>query len=149
MPFGIAGSRTLKWSLCYRTDQSLNRSLLRSASAAYWRLKSVGFAFLQRSIQIVRTDPSIFSETGHSSSCWTSSITEKCCAQSIVSQSQPRSSHPRICQNRAFVWFHTSSPVERALDNCSLCLARDAIVSETQATEHNRSIVGARNALYA
>ena len=38
---------------------------------------------------------------------------------------------------------------ERALENCSSCLARDVIVSEAQATEHNRSIVNARNALYA
>ena len=30
---------------------------------------------------------------------------------------------------------------ERALDDCSSCLARDVIVSEAQATEHNRSIV--------
>ena len=38
---------------------------------------------------------------------------------------------------------------ERALDDCSSCLARDVIVSEAQAIEHNRSIVGARNALHA
>ena len=38
---------------------------------------------------------------------------------------------------------------ERALENCSSCLARDVIVSEAQAAEHNRSIVNARNALYA
>ena len=38
---------------------------------------------------------------------------------------------------------------ERALEDCSSCLARDVIVSEAQATEHNRSIVGARNALHA
>ena len=38
---------------------------------------------------------------------------------------------------------------ERALDDCSSCLARDVIVSEAQATEHNRSIVGARSALHA
>ena len=30
-----------------------------------------------------------------------------------------------------------------------LCLARDVIVSEAQAADHNRSIVNARNALYA
>ena len=30
---------------------------------------------------------------------------------------------------------------ERALDDCSSCLARDVIVSEAQATEHNRSTV--------
>ena len=38
---------------------------------------------------------------------------------------------------------------ERALDDCSSCLARDVIVSEAQAAEHNRSIVNARNALRA
>ena len=38
---------------------------------------------------------------------------------------------------------------EQALEDCSSCLARDVIVSEAQATEHNRSIVGARNALHA
>ena len=38
---------------------------------------------------------------------------------------------------------------ERALEDCSSCLARDVIVSEAQAAEHNRSIVNARNALYA
>ena len=38
---------------------------------------------------------------------------------------------------------------ERALEDCSSCLARDVIVSDAQATEHNRSIVGARNALHA
>ena len=32
---------------------------------------------------------------------------------------------------------------ERALENCSSCLARDVIVSEAQAAEHNRSIVNA------
>ena len=30
---------------------------------------------------------------------------------------------------------------ERALEDCSSCLARDVIVSEAQAAEHNRSIV--------
>ena len=38
---------------------------------------------------------------------------------------------------------------ERALEDRSSCLARDVIVSEAQATEHNRSFVNARNALYA
>ena len=38
---------------------------------------------------------------------------------------------------------------ERALEDCSSCLARDVIVSEAQAAEHNRSIVNARNALHA
>ena len=38
---------------------------------------------------------------------------------------------------------------ERALDDCSSCLARDVIVSEAQATEHNRSIVCAKDALLA
>ena len=38
---------------------------------------------------------------------------------------------------------------ERALDDCSSCLARDVIVSEAQATEHNRSIVSAKDALFA
>ena len=38
---------------------------------------------------------------------------------------------------------------EQALEDCSSCLARDVIVSEAQAIEHNRSIVGARNALHA
>ena len=38
---------------------------------------------------------------------------------------------------------------ERALEDCSSCLARDVIVSEAQAAEHNRSIVDARNALHA
>ena len=38
---------------------------------------------------------------------------------------------------------------ERTLEDCSSCLARDVIVSEAQAAEHNRSIVNARNALYA
>ena len=38
---------------------------------------------------------------------------------------------------------------ERALEDCSSCLAREVIVSEAQAAEHNRSIVNARNALHA
>ena len=38
---------------------------------------------------------------------------------------------------------------ERALEDCSSCLARDVIVSEAQAAEHNRSIVNARDALHA
>ena len=38
---------------------------------------------------------------------------------------------------------------ERALEDCSSCLARDVIVSEAQAAEHNRSIVCARDALFA
>ena len=38
---------------------------------------------------------------------------------------------------------------ERALEDCSSCLASDVIVSEAQAAEHNRSIVEARNALHA
>ena len=38
---------------------------------------------------------------------------------------------------------------ERSLEDCSSCLARDVIVSEAQAAEHNRSIVNARNALHA
>ena len=38
---------------------------------------------------------------------------------------------------------------ERSIDDCSSCLARDVIVSEAQAAEHNRSIVCARNALHA
>ena len=38
---------------------------------------------------------------------------------------------------------------ERALEDCSSCLARDVIVSEAQAAYHNRSIVNARNALLA
>ena len=38
---------------------------------------------------------------------------------------------------------------ERALEDCFPCLARDVIVSETQAAEHNRSIVKAGNALHA
>ena len=38
---------------------------------------------------------------------------------------------------------------ERSIDDCSSCLARDVIVSEAQAAEHNRSIVNARNALHA
>ena len=38
---------------------------------------------------------------------------------------------------------------ERALEDCSSCLARDVIVSEAQAAEHNRSIVSARDALLA
>ena len=38
---------------------------------------------------------------------------------------------------------------ERALEDCSSCLARDVIVSEAQAAEHNRSIVSARDALSA
>ena len=38
---------------------------------------------------------------------------------------------------------------ERALEDCSSCLARDVIVSEAQAAEHNRSIVSARDALFA
>ena len=32
---------------------------------------------------------------------------------------------------------------ERALEDCSSCLARDVIVAEAQAAEHNRSIVSA------
>ena len=32
---------------------------------------------------------------------------------------------------------------ERALEDCSSCLASDVIVSEAQAAEHNRSIVNA------
>ena len=38
---------------------------------------------------------------------------------------------------------------EGSLEDCSSCLARVVIVSEAQATEHNRSIVGARTALHA
>ena len=38
---------------------------------------------------------------------------------------------------------------ERSIDDCASCLARDVIVSEAQAAEHNRSIVCARNALHA
>ena len=38
---------------------------------------------------------------------------------------------------------------ERSIDDCASCLARDVIVSEAQAAEHNRSIVCARNALLA
>ena len=38
---------------------------------------------------------------------------------------------------------------ERAIEDCSSCLARDVIVSEAQAAEHNRSIVCARDALFA
>ena len=38
---------------------------------------------------------------------------------------------------------------ERALEGCSSCLVRDVIVSEAQASEHNRSIVSARDALLA
>ena len=38
---------------------------------------------------------------------------------------------------------------ERALEDCSSCLVRDVIVSEAQAAEHNRSIVSARDALFA
>ena len=36
---------------------------------------------------------------------------------------------------------------ERSTDDCASCLARNVIVSEAQAAEHNRSIVCARNAL--
>ena len=38
---------------------------------------------------------------------------------------------------------------EGSIDDCASCLARDVIVSEAQAAEHNRSIVCARNALHA
>ena len=38
---------------------------------------------------------------------------------------------------------------ESSIDDCASCLARDVIVSEAQAAEHNRSIVCARNALHA
>ena len=38
---------------------------------------------------------------------------------------------------------------EGSLEDCSSCLARDVIVSEAQAAEHNRRIVDARNALHA
>ena len=38
---------------------------------------------------------------------------------------------------------------ESAIDDCASCLARDVIVSEAQAADHNRSIVCARNALLA
>ena len=38
---------------------------------------------------------------------------------------------------------------ERSIDDCASCLARDVIVSEAQAAEHNRSMVCARNALHA
>ena len=38
---------------------------------------------------------------------------------------------------------------ERSIDDCASCLARDVIVSEAQAAEHNRSIVCARNAWHA
>ena len=38
---------------------------------------------------------------------------------------------------------------ERALEDCSSCLVRDVIVSEAQAAEHNRSILSARDALFA
>ena len=36
---------------------------------------------------------------------------------------------------------------ESSIDDCASCLARDVIVSEAQAADHNRSIVCARNAL--
>ena len=36
---------------------------------------------------------------------------------------------------------------ERALEDCSSCLARDVIVSKAQAAEHNQSIVSAGDAL--
>ena len=38
---------------------------------------------------------------------------------------------------------------ESSIDDCASCLARDVIVSEAQAADHNRSIVCARNALRA
>ena len=38
---------------------------------------------------------------------------------------------------------------ESSIDDCASCLARDVIVSEAQAAEHNRSIVCAKNALRA
>ena len=38
---------------------------------------------------------------------------------------------------------------ERSIDDGSSCLARDVIVCEAQAAEHNRSSVNARNALHA
>ena len=38
---------------------------------------------------------------------------------------------------------------KRALEDCSSCLVRDVIVSEAQAADHNRSIVSARDALFA
>ena len=38
---------------------------------------------------------------------------------------------------------------DRSLDECSSSLVRDVIVSEAQAAEHNRSIVGAKIALLA
>ena len=51
-----------------------------------------------------------------------------------------------MAMERAF-GFHADA--ERALEDCSSCLARDIIVSEAQAAEHNRSIVNARDALHA
>ena len=38
---------------------------------------------------------------------------------------------------------------ERALEDCSSCLARDVMVSEAEAAEHNRSVMCARDALLA
>ena len=38
---------------------------------------------------------------------------------------------------------------ERSIDDCASCLARDVIVSDAPAADHNRSIVCARNALHA
>ena len=56
------------------------------------------------------------------------------------------SSRNAVAMEKAFGFL---ADAERALEDCSSCLARDVIVSEAQATEHNRSIVGTRNALHA
>ena len=45
-----------------------------------------------------------------------------------------------VAMERAFGFL---ADAERALEGCSSCLARDVIVSEAQAAEHNRSIVSA------
>ena len=49
----------------------------------------------------------------------------------------------RLSKKKGFL-----ADAEQALEDCSSCLARDVIVSETQATEHNRSIVNAKDALF-
>ena len=51
-----------------------------------------------------------------------------------------------VAMERAFGFL---AGAERALEDSSLGLVRDVIVSEAQAAEHNRSIGSARDALFA
>ena len=51
-----------------------------------------------------------------------------------------------VAMEKAFGFL---ADAERALEDCSSCFMREVIVFEAQAAEHNRSIVCARDALFA